>query len=525
MSENLLDQFKLLHVLVRKLSSSEISVLKGFLSAFESRKKGFKPKGLVLTELILKHEDPKKTLDLFRKKLGKNSLVTARLSIQRLRDKVYETFVLDINIKREGFLTESGIDFSDLMKKRIQIGMLNLKGHRELTGQLYLSAIQQAQKGEKYADLIEMLVLYRQRFRGPTQSKEHKKITASIKFYQECMTAVYRMLDIKEELQINFRSKGLNLTDPDGSYRKAVEKAITVLEKDFNDTGSAIIGFEYYTMTSEIAQIQLDYKEATDQFKLMLDLLTNNKSVGNRVRIIIANLNIAQNHIYQFNYVAAKPYIDNSKQHAAKNSVHYLTVLGQDLYLLLYQEKLTEASELVESIIEVAIQLKHEANIAKYSYYAAVSSFCSQNFKAARKFLLDTDVLLRDKQGYNVAIRVFNIILDIEGDKEDLADSQIVNLRQFIKEGLKEVATSKRDQLILSILIELRNNSYDFKRTMVNKKDELESLYSKELGLRWIPESAEIICFHLWFDARLNDRPYSSNLTEEIVHATPIYNI
>ena len=158
MSENLLDQFKLLHDLVQKLTSSELSVLKGFLTAFESRKKGFKPKGLVLTELILKHDDPKKTLDLFRKKLGKNSLETARVSMQRLRDKVYDTFVLDINLKREGYLTESASDFSGIIKKRVQVGMLTKKGHRELAGQLYQSAIQQAQKSEKYSDLIVKII-------------------------------------------------------------------------------------------------------------------------------------------------------------------------------------------------------------------------------------------------------------------------------------------------------------------------------------------------------------------------------
>ena len=525
MSENLLDQFKLLHDLIRKLSSSEVSVLKGFLSAFESRKKGFKPKGLILTELILKHDDPKKALDLYRKKLGKNSLETARVSMQRLRDKVYETFILDINLKREGFLNESASDFSEIIKKRVQIGMLNLKGHRELAGQLYHSAIQQAQKAEKYADLIEMLLLYRQRFRGTTQLKEHQKISDSILFYQKCLAAVHRMMDIKEELHINFRSKGLNTTDPDGSYRKAVEKAIIVLEKDFEETASAIIGLEYYTLTSEVAQIRYDFKEATDQFKLMLDLLSNNRSVGNRVRLMVANLNIAQNYIYQFNFKQAKPFIETSKSHATINTAAYLTILGQDLYILLYQAKLNEASVLAEQMIGVAKDLKHKSFFAKYSYYAAVSSFCAQDFKKARRFLLDTDPLLKDKQGYNVAIRVFNIILDIEGEKEDLADSQINNLRQFINEGLKEVATSKRDNLILSILIELRKNSYDFKRTLVNKADDLELLYSKDPSYSWMPESAELICFQLWFDAKLNDLAYSSNLTEEIVHSKPTYNI
>lgn len=525
MSENLLDQFKLLHDLVQKLTSSELSVLKGFLTAFESRKKGFKPKGLVLTELILKHDDPKKTLDLFRKKLGKNSLETARVSMQRLRDKVYDTFVLDINLKREGYLTESASDFSGIIKKRVQVGMLTKKGHRELAGQLYQSAIQQAQKSEKYSDLIEMLVLYRQRFRGPTQLKEHKKITASIHFYQKCLAAVHRMIDIKEDLLINFRSKGLNTTDPDGSYRKAVENAIHLLEKDFNDTASAVIGLEYYTLTSEIAQIQLDYEEADNQFKLMLDLLANNRSVGNRIRMMVANLNIAQNNIYQFKYEAAKPYIETSKEHTVKDTIPNLTVLGQDLYVLLYQGKLTEASNMVESMINAASQLKHQAYTAKFSYYAAVCAFCLKDIKSARRFLLDTDLLLRDKQGYNVAIRVFNIILDIEGDKEDLADSQIQNLRQFINEGLKEVATSKRDHLILIILIELRKNSYDFQSTLMNKKDELELLYSREQDYRWVPQAAEAICFHLWFDSKLNEQHYSSNLTEEIVHAKPVYKL
>ncbi|MFT5919489.1 MAG: hypothetical protein ACI9FU_001298 [Granulosicoccus sp.] len=525
MSENLLDQFKLLHILVRKLSSSEISVLKGFLTAFESRQKGFKPKGLVLTELILKHDNPKKTLDLFRKKLGKNSLEATRVSVQRLRDKVYETFVLDINLKREGFLTESASDFSEIIKKRIQIGMLNVKGHRELTGQLYHSAIQQAQKVEKYADLIEMLLLYRQRFRSPAQLKEHEKITDSIHFYQKCMAAVHRMMDLKEDLFINFRTKGLNTTDPDGSYRKAVEKAITVLEKDFNDTASAVIGLEYYTLTSEIAQIDLKYKEANDQFKLMLDLLANNRSVGNRIRMMVANLNIAQNYIYQFKFDEAKPFIEKSKEHGTTNTSPFVAAQGQELYILLYQAKLSQASALAGELINVSRNLKHDEFMAKYSYYAAVCAFCSKEFKAARRFLLDTDQLLKDKQGFNVAIRVFNIILDIEGDKEDLADSQTMNLRQFMKEGLKEVAISKRDELILSILIELRKNSYDFKRTLINKKDELELLYSREQDYRWIPEAAEAICFHLWFDAKLNEHHYSSKLTEEIVHAKPLYNI
>ena len=300
MGESVLEQFKLLHSLVRSLQSSELLILKGFLTAFESRKKGFKPKGLILTEMIMKHEDPKKALDLFRKKLGKDSLKTASVSIQRLRDKVYDTFLLDVNLKREGLLTESANDFSEIIKKRVQIGMLTLKGHRELAGQLYKAAINQATKAERYADLVELLLQYRQRFDSVSQHKEREKVTKSIHFYQQCLLAVYRSKDIKDDLQVNYRSKGLNTTDPDGSYRAAVEKAIPVLKKDFDDTGSAIVGLEYYTLSSELAQIKLEFSEATTQFKMMLDLLANNSSIRSRIRTMVTNLNIAQNYIYQF---------------------------------------------------------------------------------------------------------------------------------------------------------------------------------------------------------------------------------
>ena len=183
------------------------------------------------------------------------------------------------------------------------------------------------------------------------------------------------------------------------------------------------------------------------------------------------------------------------------------------------------AAKLSDQLVSDSSYLKHEALIAKHSYFAAVCAFCAGLVKSANRILLDTDLLLKDKQGYNVALRVFKIILAIEGEKFDLADSQIINLRQFMRESLKEVATSKRDNVILSILLELRKNSYDFEKTGEEVFSELESLYSKDPDLMWLPQSAEIICFHLWFDSKHAGLKYDPKLELDRVYGKPLYNI
>lgn len=517
MSEKVLEHLELVHSLIRSFDKSEVAVLQNFLSAFDARTKGFKPKGVILTQLILKHDSAEEVLTRFRKKLGKDSMDAARMHVNRLRDKVFESMALEVNIHREGAVSVTAKGQHQILSKRYIAQLLDAKGHRTLSNRVLNQAIKLAKEFEFYSDLLELLYIVRERTRGTALTKEHNKVNEEISFYQACQVAIWRTKDIVDGLS-GQRVKMVSMSDPTGEFRKAISEALPKLEKDFEDTGSAKIGIHYYTFMCEMLQLNEDYAGANEPLSMWLDLVENNVSVRGDARLADIHMNIGQNSIFAFEFKKGLHHAKRSLDYIKEGAKLRYMEMEQEFYAHLYAGQVDQALDLSVDMVEAAAKHGFKNKGPQWNFYAAAAHFCKSDYKAARRYLNDTAALRSDREGFNIAIRVFEIILDIDSEKFDIADSQINNLRQFIKEGLKDSEVRKRDQLILQILLDLRRASYIFADLEDSTLDLWRELFGTDKDVNWIPECAELVPFHLWFSAKHQQKEYGSALTSELVH-------
>ncbi|MBK7572237.1 MAG: hypothetical protein IPI10_11650 [Bacteroidetes bacterium] len=82
----------------------------------------------------------------------------------------------------------------------------------------------------------------------------------------------------------------------------------------------------------------------------------------------------------------------------------------------------------------------------------------------------------KDKEGWNVNIRILSILCRIELFETDSVDLNVQNLEKFLKRISKTNNVPTRYQIILRILVSLLNEGYDFNKVSNKKKKSLTIL-------------------------------------------------
>ena len=128
--------------------------------------------------------------------------------------------------------------------------------------------------------------------------------------------------------------------------------------------------------------------------------------------------------------------------------------------------------------------------------------------KEAHRILQDTKEIERDKEGWNLGIRILSIINQLEGEKLDIVDLNIESLRKHIDRTIKMKAVRKRDVIILRLLAKLSRQGFNFKAVWKKNLKYFEMLASDDPEYRWEMKSPEMIIFHKWFEAKAKGREY-----------------
>ena len=76
--------------IVDALNKNEKEVLVEYLKAFDSRSDGYKPKTLIILDLLLKNNDLSKVSKYLKKKFGAKSEDALRMMMYRLKEKIGE---------------------------------------------------------------------------------------------------------------------------------------------------------------------------------------------------------------------------------------------------------------------------------------------------------------------------------------------------------------------------------------------------------------------------------------------------
>lgn len=505
--------------IVNALSKNEKEVLVEYLKAFDSRSKGYKPRTLIMLDLLLKNDDLSKIDRALKKKFGAKSEDAMRMLAYRLKEKIGESLLLDMNIKREGVYDELSQARADIAKKKIIALIYVSRGIVQETLDLYDKIIEMAKKFEFYNDLIDTLALKQQSI-GIRQGRKHyDKMTSEIDFYENSRKAAINATKTFYEVAMNYGFKGLNRNVPDPSYVTFLEEKLDVLKKDFEETSSALVGYYYYLISIEYNQVLNFGKKASEYCNYLVDLVKSNPSVYLKRRLGTAHLNYCQNELFNFEFETALTNAIEGKKCFNEGTFNHNISLELEFYSNFYLGKINEAAVVMERLIKNAKTERNEFELAKRNYLLACTYFAQQQFIKANRTLQFTSSAEKDKEGWNIGIRIFNIMNSIENEQFDQVDLLIMNLRQFIKEALKLKFVPERDKVILEILLELRKQGYDFERVAKSKRKQLEQLANIKGNHSWQIQSPELIVFHRWVVAKALDKLYKPVYASEIVNS------
>lgn len=508
-----LEQLRSIHFMMDR---NERVALRNYLLSFESRKKGHKPRSVVLFDLLEKYEDDAKVLALLKKKVPSED--ARRMIIVRLREKMLASLSLDFNVSRDENYDEQAQTRAAVILGKLQGGLLLGRGQRKLGFYVLDKAIGKAKYYEFYDDLIDMLSMERQLIKAYTGSDQaFYDLVAEIAEYSKHRDAANLAKQYFEEVTMRYGFKGLSRLPADPKQLEFLKDRIDDLHEAFEQTGSATVGYYYYFLLVEYHQLQNNLVEASDFLSKLAQILENNPAIRRKVRLASVHLNHGANDLWRHRFEEAKKEFEISLTYIRENTRNHAVITELLFYSLFYAGKMAEAEQVLESIVESKHVDQSEFRRAVRSYLLACVSFAKGEFRKVNLRLANSHHIGKDKEGWNMGSRVLSIMLAIEREKYDYADSQIVNLRQFMREGLKGFEVRLRDRLILELLVELRKKSYSFKEVAEVKQEVLQQLYLDNIETGWLLQTPEMICFHTWFADKVEERTYQPNYGREYV--------
>ncbi|MGB1318065.1 MAG: hypothetical protein ACPG5W_07650, partial [Flavobacteriales bacterium] len=257
------------------MDTNERTVLRNYLTCFESRKKGHKPKTLVLYNLLEKYEVDEKLLSLFKNKIPSED--ARRMVVSRLRQKMLSSLSLDVNLARDETYDEQAKALAGVVQGKLQGRLLIARGQRKVGFYVLDKNIAIAKHYELYDDLIDMLSVERQYVKAYKGTDEaFYQIDAQIENYSKCRDAANLAKKYFEEITMKYGFKGLSRVPIDSSQLQFLKARIDELEVRFDETSSATVGYYYYFLLIEYHQLQNKLEDASEALDNLVQMLENN---------------------------------------------------------------------------------------------------------------------------------------------------------------------------------------------------------------------------------------------------------
>jgi hypothetical protein len=496
--------FQNLKELIGSLKKEEQTLARKHLTAFESYHTQSPNKMLRVYKTILKHPDIE-YLQLKKKAAGKNTLKSYNQLINRTKERILESLILDINLLRNEL-------YSLVFQKRFKIRKLIIQAYilqgRGLTN-IALSKFnwieKTAKKFELYDELIETLY-YKQAILFNRQGrKAFEKIGQEIAFYELCRSKLLETKDIYRDYfaDVNFKIRG------SGKEEEYLKSKSFVIGEFYNDTNSANIAMYKFLIDIEVASIKKDYDEGLKLGLKFIEKLKSNKAIYSKPRIGYYYFTLAENEIFALRFKSAINYSNQAVSYFQNSqTINYLFSAEYWFIGHYYSQNLKDCILILKEIESSEIINKYPIHKSKLFYQKALCYFAMDQFRDANVLLNNMPEIEKDKEGWNVWIRIMRILCSIELMRLNMIDYDVESFRKYMQRLGKQKDIRPRDKLVLKMLLELDRSNYDFKLAAEKRPELLAQLSSVEEGISWEPKSPELILFHDWFKSKMENRPY-----------------
>ena len=286
-----------------------------------------------------------------------------------------------------------------------------------------------------------------------------------------------------------------------------LKKELSLLSKNYEKSKSKSIKAYYLLILIEYYHLKNNYTEHKYTVQKLINLLEKNQFLTNNNRMCILHIRLAYLSLIVADFLTALKEIEDGLAYlegvakAAHSQLEKVKVL---VLLNRLDQAILHAEWLALNYGDSEITLVSNAT----SYYLSVISFLKQNYASSVIRIDAIKTLTKNKEGWNIWIRLLIIMCNIELSDFDTSDKLIESLRKFIQRHTK---VDERIKVITYVLTDLSKQAYDFKVTKERKHDALNNLASVKSEVKWSANSPELVLFHDWFNAKLLKKEYEPN--------------
>lgn len=488
---NLTNQLRLI---INRLNSEEKKALIKILSVKNENLKK-ENKSLILFKL-LDSDHVLSSTDLQFTLYGKANYLAYNKLCNRLKEKTLDTLLLENSIISSNYNKRSEVIFL-LKKKIIQAEILNLKGLRNESNSIVKKIVNVSNEYELYDLGIQGLELLEKYLRIRDGQKAIKMIKTQISIQENNLIAL-------KEAQSKFNyilNKIANVSNK-SKYLEELNSAIEEIGDFYNSSNSALIKYFYLLLMTEKMQVELKFEKANELLDEALKIVQI-KSVFTNTRIGSVLLSKSDNYVRLYDFKNAMKYAIKSEPYFSKNVLNISLVLENKFYINYFEGNFETAKENVQELMKIPVANNTNLGMNRYNLFYAVILFISKKFAESIEHLYSLSEIEKDKDGWNINIRLLIIISHIELKQYEKAEILIENLAKFIRRVEKQYPIERRFKQISKLLIFLSRNYFDFSKLTKRQNDYLDSLSFFNGDYKWKIKSPELIPFEDWCNSKM----------------------
>jgi tetratricopeptide (TPR) repeat protein len=256
---------------------------------------------------------------------------------------------------------------------------------------------------------------------------------------------------------------------------------------------------KYYTK-----QLEIMYYESEGKIELtrevcyeLLEIVTQNKSVYRKQRLAIVYDYLSNCDMRLGNYKQAINHAQVAQKYFLKNTANYYTAVDHEFLANFYESDLERSKVLCSLLLRSTKKEMGDFKYAKLLFYQANVFFMQKKYKEALKLLNYKLKLSKDKQGWDVSIRILKIQTLIELGRTDEASAHVISLIKHTERAFADQELKPREKVIIRTLRMLQNAGF-ISAKIKPKLEQFASqlVYSK--NFKWEALSPELIPFEKW---------------------------
>ena len=496
-----MNSFKSLKNIVNKLTEEEIKALKKTLSINTVLKN--ESKSLNLINLLISDKNYS-FIEIQNSIYGKSNYSAFNKLLNRIKQKVFETIILDLTISSNNFSKRNKVNL-DLRKKLLQADILQLKGIRKEVVPIYNYIISHSKYFELFDIQVSALVSKQRIQLISSRVNSFAKINDEIEYAESCHKALKTSSKIYNDI-INKINNSINQL----SYIEELKSLIVKLKEYYLIYKLPTIGFYLFTLEAEIYENNLFYDKSKDALENAQNILLKNESAYTENRYGTVLLNLSNSNIFLFQFDQAINLALESKRYF-KNLPLTLKIVDEILfYVYFYKFDYINCSKILSNNNNINYDDDNLKN--KFYYFQACLFFINGNYIESIDALSKCNEIINDNEGWNINKRILLILNRIELKEYDLIELQIQNFEKYIKRISNNKSSVQRQVLILRILTKLIQEDFNFKNVYNKRLKYFNILESKTGIFRWQIKSPELIIFNDWFKFKMKERKINASL-------------